>query len=253
MEQRIKMRPLPLLIVVLLMAAVVPASAYYYCCAEWVNNYSNNPDFENSNLDCNEENAKGFYYQLGGDSSWWGSFIYGDGQALDRHWKDPSKSGSGIDYIYVDKTHFAFFSGHGYSDGSGFAFGTSQDDFKLHYNDALWGNTQMDWITIDACSVLREDRHPNWYNAFGGLHSMTGFHTECHDVSNRGSNFVHRMVGTWTTQPIITAWFIAAKDTDPSTTYAAALAREGCWSDYVYGHGDQGTPGTSFLYSKYQC
>ena len=161
MEQRIKMRPLPLLIVVLLMAAVVPASAYYYCCAEWVNNYSNNPDFENSNLDCNEENAKGFYYQLGGDSSWWGSFIYGDGQALERHWKDPSKSGSGIDYIYVDKTHFAFFSGHGYSDGSGFAFGTNQDDFKLHYNDASWGNTQVDWITIDACSVLREDRHPN--------------------------------------------------------------------------------------------
>jgi hypothetical protein len=63
MEQRIKMRPLPLLIVVLLMAAVVPASAYYYCCAEWGNNYSNNPDFENSNLDCNEENAnaKGFF------------------------------------------------------------------------------------------------------------------------------------------------------------------------------------------------
>jgi len=82
---------------------------------------------------------------------------------------------------------------------------------------------------------------------------MTGFHTECYDVSDRGSTFVHRMVGTWTTQPITTAWFMAAKDTESSTTYAAALARDGCWSDYVYGHGGQGTPGTSFLYSKYQC
>jgi hypothetical protein len=251
MKQGIRVRILPLLAVMLLATVVVPASAYYYCCAEWVNNYDNNPDFEN--LGCNEENAKGFYYQLGGDSSWWGSFIYGDGQALERHWKDPSKSGSGIDYIYVDKTHFAFFSGHGYKDGSGFAFGTSQDDFKLHYNDALWGNTQMDWVTLDACKVLREDRHTNWYDAFGGLHSMTGFHTECYDVPDRGSVFVHRLIGTWTVQPITTAWFVAAKDTEPSTTYAAALARDGCWSDYVYGHGSQGTPGTSFLYSKYQC
>ncbi|KUK98505.1 MAG: hypothetical protein XE10_2035 [Methanoculleus marisnigri] len=103
-----------------------------------VNDYSNNPDF--GNLDKNDENAQGFYYQLGGDSSWWGDFIYGNGQVLERHWKDPSKPGNGIDYIYTDDMHFAFFSGHGYNDGSGFAFGTSQDDFKLHYNDALWGN-----------------------------------------------------------------------------------------------------------------
>lgn len=247
MNGKTGLQAFPMLLALLLMSVVmVPASAYYYCCAEWVNNYPPPSDLEH-----NDENAQGFYYQLGGDSSWWGDFIYGNSQALERHWKDPSKPGNGIDYIYTDDTHFAFFSGHGAPEG--FAFSSSQDDTFLSYSDALWGNTQMDWVTIDACTVLRENSHTNWYSAFGGLHSMTGFHTECHDVSDRGSNFVHRMVGTWTTQPIITAWFIAAKDTEPSTTYAAALAREGCWSDYVYGHGSQGTPGTSFLYGTYQC
>ena len=116
MKQRVKVRALSLLVVMLLTSAVmVPASAYYYCCAEWVNDYSSNPDF--TNLEHNDENAQGFYYQLGGDSSWWGSFIYGGSQALERHWKDPSKPGSGIDYIYADSTHFAFFSSHGYDDG----------------------------------------------------------------------------------------------------------------------------------------
>jgi hypothetical protein len=236
----------------LVSVVVVPASAYYYCCAEWVNDYSSNPDFT-VNLVNNDENAEGFYCQLSSKSPWYGDFIKGDSQALERHWKDSSKPGNGIDYIYTDDTNFAFFSGHGYDDGSGFAFGTTQDDFKLHYNDALWGNTKMDWITLDACRVLREDRRTNWHNAFGGLHSMTGFHTACTDVTNRGSNFARRMDGTWTTQPITTAWFMAAKDTEPSDRYAAALARDGCWGDYIYGHGSQGTPGTSFLYSKYQC
>jgi len=247
MKGKIGMKALPVLLALLLVSAmVVPASAYYYCCAEWVNNYP--PPYT---LSYNDENAQGFYYQLGGDPSWWGDFIYGNSQALERHWKDSSKPGSGIDYIYTDDTHFAFFSGHGAPEG--FKFSTSQDDALLHYSDALWGNTQMDWITLDACRVLQESTCANWCNAFGGLHSMTGFHTVCSDVMDRGSNFAHRMDGTWTTQPIITAWFMAAKDTELSDKYAAALARDGCWSDYIYGHGSQGTPGASFLYGKYQC
>lgn len=253
MDEQRKMWAISISVALLLLSVVIaPASATdYYCYAEWVNDYSSNPDF--GNLVNNDENAQGFYNQLTSRTPWWGRYIYGNSQAQERHWKDPSKSGNGIDSSYADNAHFAFFSGHGYEDGSGFAFGTSWDDFKLHYNDALWGNTLMDWVTLDACRVLREDRYTNWYSAFGGLHSMTGFHTRCSDVTDRGSNFARRLDGTWATQPVITAWFMAAKDTEASDKYAAALARSGCWSDYIYGHGSQGTPGTSFQYGKYQC
>lgn len=231
----------------LLGTVTVPASATdYYCFAEWVNNYAY-PD----QLKYNDENARGFYNQLTSKTPWWGTYVYGNSQAEERHWKDPSKSGSGIDYIYADNAHFAYFSGHGCPEG--IAFSSSRDDTLLHYNDALWGNTKMDWITLDACQVLQESTHENWENAFDGLHSMTGFHTACHDVPDRGTNFARRMDGTRTVQPVITAWFMAAKDTEPSTTYAAALAPESCWSDYVYGHGSQGTPGTVFKYEKRQC
>lgn len=238
---------MPVALLLLSMVMVVPASATdYYCYAEWVNDYSSPYQLEH-----NDENAQGFYNELTSMIPWWGRHIYGNSQAQERHWKDPSKSGNGVDSTYADNAQFAFFSGHGSPEG--FLFSTSLDDTLLSYSDALWGNTQMDWITLDACRVLRDDCYTNWYSAFGGLHSMTGFDTKCSDVTDRGSNFARRLDGTWTTQSIITAWFMAAKDTEPSDRYAAALARDGCWSDYIYGHGSQGTPGTSFLYSTYQC
>ncbi len=233
-------------IILLLTALVGTVSAYYGVSAEWVNNYQGTGLSDLSN---NDENAQGFYYGLGGDASWTGNFIRGDDNSMEKHWKDPSYSG--VDNSYMDNAYFGFFSGHGSTNG--FYFRTNNDDTLLRYSDALWGNTNLDWVALDACEVLKQSGVSNWYSSFGGVHSIVGFDTTATDVTNRGSNFASRTDGTLTTQPVITAWFMAAADTESSSSYAAALAKDGTWSDYVYGHGSQGTPGASFLYQRYQC
>jgi len=245
-------------ILVLLVAATGTVGAYG-CCAEWVNEYHGYLP----NLEHNDENAEGFYNELSSDAYWSGDFIYGDDWAWESDWKDPSRGGH--DNWYTDDTYFAFFSGHGSS--SGFYFGTTNDDHQLHYDDALWGNTKMDWIAIDACEVLKDKWFTGvsrWFDAFEGLHSICGFHTTCHDVSDRGSSFAKRMDGTWAEWTIIQSWIQAAKDTEGSSTYVAALAADvdgntntyDCWNDHIYGHGSSVNPPADppfWWYGKYQC
>ena len=242
-------------ILVLLMAIPGTISAYE-CCAEWVNEYHGYL----SDLSHNDENAEGFYNELSNDAYWSGDFIWGDDWAGESDWKDPAHNGH--DDEWVDNTHFAFFSGHGSS--SGFYFGTTNDDHQLHYSDARWGNTKMDWIAIDACEVLKQNGVSYWCSAFEGLHSICGFHTPCHDVSDRGSRFAKRMDGTWAEWTIIQAWVQAAKDTEGSTTYVAAFAADvdgststyDCWNDHIYGHGSSMNPPADppfFWYGSYQC
>jgi hypothetical protein len=236
--------------------AITGTASAYKCCAEGVNEYHGYlPD-----LSHNIENAEGFYTELGSDASWSGCFIAGDDAAWENHWKDPVYNGH--DDEWVDNTRFAFFSGHGSS--SGFYFGTTHDDHQLHYSDALWGNTGMDWIAIDACEVLKDENVANWLSAFERLHSICGFNTTCHDESDRGSRFAKRMDGTWAEWTIIQAWVQAAKDTEGPDTYVAALAADvdgststyDCWEDHIYGHGSQINPLADppfWWYCSYQC
>lgn len=242
-------------ILVLLVATTSTASAYE-CCAEGVNEYHG----YGSNLDNCIENAEGFYTELTGDASWSGGFIAGDDAAWENHWKDPSNNGH--DNEWADDTYFAFFSGHGNS--LGFYFGTTHDDHQLHYNDALWGNTKMDWIAIDACRVLNASSVTNWLSAFEGLHSICSFDTICQDRADRGSRFAKRMDGTWAEWTIIQAWIQAAMDTEGQNTYVAALAADvdgstnttDCWDDHIYGHGSSMNPPADppfWWYAKCQC
>lgn len=186
---------------ILMLLLTTSSSSAYKVCAEWVNEYHG----YKKNLNNNDENAQGFYNELSGDSYWSGAFIYGDDLAWESDWKDPSREGH--DDVFVDNAHFAFFSGHGSM--TGFYFGTEHDDHKLSNSDALWGNKNMDWITIDACKVLRDEwwSHVTWRwgDAFEGLHLICGFHTTTHDVKNRGSIFAKRMDGTWAEWTIIQA------------------------------------------------
>lgn len=245
---------------ILMLLLTTSSSSAYKVCAEWVNEYHGYQE----NLNNNDENAQGFYNELSSDSYWSGAFIYGDDLAWESDWKDPSKGGH--DDVFVDDAHFAFFSGHGSM--TGFYFGTEHDDHKLSNGDALWGNKKMDWIAIDACEVLRDEwwSHVTWRwgDAFEGLHSICGFHTTTHDVKNRGSIFAKRMDGTWAEWTIIQAWIQAAKDTEGSDTYVAALAADAdgndntydCWNDHIYGHGSQVNPPADppfWWYGKYQC
>ena len=79
-----------------------------------------------------QEEAEGFYETLSWSNSWNGLFINGNDAAMERHWKDPAFGG--VDSDYIDNTHLAFFTGHGWE--GGFVFGTAADDYELNYNEA---------------------------------------------------------------------------------------------------------------------
>lgn len=245
---------LSFIIIPLLIVSTNTAYAYD-CSAEWVCNYGGQGD-----LPYSDECAIGFYNELINDPYWDGQFIYGDYSAWERDWKDPSRSGH--DDVMVDNTHFAFFAGHGNEEG--FIFGSSVDDQQLRYTDALWGNTNLDWITIDACKVLDHTTIVNWLGSFEGLHSICGWDTPPHSSPTRGERLAKYIDGTWDTRPISEAWILAGKWTEDPTVYIAVLAADAdgststldCWNDYIYGHGSQINPPVNppfWWYSSYPC
>ena len=238
------------------------------CCickvfAEWVNDYSALPNCDD--LQYTDEDAEGFYYELDSDAYWDGYHIYGDDDAKERNWKDPNYGGSDI----ADNAEFAFFAGHGRPTSGGdlaaFIFGTEYDDHYLTCEDALWGNTKMNWIAIDSCEVLShyELTAGCWaYNAFEGLHSICGWDTACNETTFRGRYFARYMDGTWDEKTIIEAWKQATKDSQGAGYYAAAMAARDwpshswdCWDDHLYSHGPSVEPpvNPTVAYDRWDC
>lgn len=138
------------------------ASGYYYC-AEYVMDYHGHA----ANLYLSGLDAQGFYDEMYWLPNWNPKFpLMGNDSAWEKHWKDPSVMG-GIDSEWVDSAHFAYFSGHGSE--VGLEFGTMNDDYTCQYLDAKWGNTQLDWVALDACKILNETTFGYW---MGVLHSV---------------------------------------------------------------------------------
>jgi hypothetical protein len=188
---------------------------------EWVNNYhqSGLPPLLHNHL-----NANGFADELD-RVGWKDAFSWGDASAWEKDFKDASKGG--VDNQAIDSVAFGFFSGHGRI--GGFLFDTMEDDNLLHHSDALWGDGALNWLVVDACLVLNNadgQVAQRWGPAFGGLHMMLGFDTECMDSPYRGQNLARYADGSyWWEAPlsIRDAWFQAAAVTEGSGTYSAAL------------------------------
>lgn len=212
-----------------------PITHMYYGSAEWVNDY---PGTE-YDLQYSDEEAIGFTGTLDSDTYWNIRFCYGDTttpKANESHWKNPS------DYQYVDNSNIAYFSGHGDYNGFGFGDGTA-----LVYDEALWGDGQLDWIALSSCRVLNRSYNTHWDTAFEGLHAIVGWDTEGYQDPTIGSNFALKLRSGYS---VWDAWKDAlnrAYKPIYGLRYAAILAAEDgaagdCYYDHLYGHGSWTTP-----------
>jgi hypothetical protein len=211
----------------------------YTCSAEWIVDY---PGVDRDCEPCDDE-ASGFYNSLDADTYWSGDtpgFINGNSNANEDHWKDTAYGGH--DYDYIDETNFAYFSGHGGAGGIEFSDGISSS--SLTYDEALWGNTKVDWIALAACNVLNESGIDNWKSRFKGLHSIVSWSTIGMAHPSFGSKFANYLKGDDT---IWYSWQQAANDYvwEQNKYKVAILAvdtdgnfntRE-CVDDHIYGNG----------------
>lgn len=230
----------------------------YYRSAEWVNDYHE----QQPTLYCSDDEAIGFYNGLSAPS-WQGRFIFGDdnGLAQEIHWKEATDSN------YIDNTHFAYFAGHGASDRIVFYHPSDEDKRSLYYNEAHWGNGQVDWIALAACNVLNQSSYQNWKPAFSGLHSIVSWDTQGAGHQDFGQRFSYYMKTEKRT--VWESWQLAADYciTIPDRFNVAILAvdidgnqytRE-CIDDHIYGMGKawfspQGNPAPSeFVYDLHEC
>ena len=228
---------------------------------EWVNQYNGT----NPNLSACDDDAVGFYNTIG-SKGWTKSFNWGDNNAWEQDFKSPEKPGGGDDVSYIDNVDFAYFSGHG--SPTGIYDGTTIDDTKLANTDAVWGDKDLEWITLSACQTLQDPgMFDRWgWPVFKGLHMILGMHTVMSDTPDAGTYFVRLMTGDaaypafGTKYTIKEAWRLACWNALPAGQYCAMLGAAGSggdsWNDYLPGYGSQVPdpyPISYLWYIKYNC
>jgi hypothetical protein len=227
----------------------------YTCSAEWVSDFPGDPG--DSDLPHSDECAEGFYNTLNDNPPWDGAFIRGDNDtpmARAADWKDSSYP-RGMDdnpSTGIDSTNFAYFSGHGWpAAGILFAYGyPDRNEQELSYNEAIWGNSKVDWIALDACSVLNEsnNNYAVWQDSFKGLHSIVGWSTTGMCCEDTGLLFADRLLDEktiWYSWKYATDYVIhfpdykvgiLAVDIDGNTN------TKECIDDHIYGQGTWFSP-----------
>ena len=80
---------------------------------------------------------------------------------------------------------------------------------NLTYDEALWGNTEVDWIALAACNVLNESNIDNWKPRFKGLHSIVSWSTTGLAHQYFGWKFANNLKNEYS---IWNAWIRASND-----------------------------------------
>ena len=228
-------------------ASILPlgsALANCYRCAGWeaVKNYHGTaPDLPKTIPEGQKFQAALNDYS----STWTNDFHWTNDAAWERDFKDATKGGT--DNHWADDVDLMLFAGHGNT--AGFYFGVNMDDRQVHYNDALLGNKDLEWIIIDACEVLKDD--PNMWNRWGwpvfkGLHYILGYSSTTNDVDTRGRYFLtYAMQHRWRVRD---AWIRATILSENGTTAAymrADNASSDTYNDHLWGFGHVSTDPTN--------
>lgn len=182
-------------------------------------------------------------------------FNWGDNNAWERDFKDPTKGGQ--DSSYVDDVDLTFYTGHAGDWGWWFC-NTTHDDQYLQYPDAYLGDRDLEWLGIAACGPLQavdgagKQWYTRWGPAFQGLHLLMGYATTSYDNTVEGPNFARYILGLpglgWLGFGPITvrqAWAQMAIDAQPSSVTWAEMGVFGSgglsdWNDYFWGRGPTG-------------
>ncbi len=174
-------------------------------------------------------------------------FNWGEGNAWERDFIDPSRRGDGLDGFYVDNADFVFYTGH--ANGNGFSFCSAQSDTFLGYGDGVrWGNNpDLEWLIIAACGPLQlESGGQRWWQRWGptfdGLHLFMGYQTITYDNTDEGRLVAQYSLAGWTVR---NAWIQTAIDVQgPSEVWAVmGVIGPGGWvnyNDHLWGYGSVG-------------
>lgn len=217
---------------------------------EWINKF---PDLSGaSRLYFRDNCAEGFYDELT-SHGWSGRFCFGNDDAWEDDFKDPSNSGNDDDY--VDGRDIVMIATHGNPDC--FVFNSSHDDQYLYSSEAIWGDdTDLEWIVLDACGCLENGEHVDWHSAYSKLHTICGFDTNAHDKPNRGEKFAQKLLSSYT---VVQAWYYACEATEGSGTDCATMGvyrPHNTRGDYIWGEGsvaDDSSSPTAFWYNSHNC
>jgi len=170
-------------------------------------------------------NATGFVNRFA-TSGVGATFNWGEAAAWEIDFKEPTLGGQ--DTSVADSVDLVFYTGH--ASGDGFMFCSSMSDGALTYNEARWGNTNMEWLVTAACGPLQDTSSglswdARWGQAFQGLHLLLGYATVSFDNTIEGSHFADYLLRD-NPLPVRDAWINAAMDAQPS---GVTWAEMGVW------------------------
>ena len=176
-------------------------------------------------------------------------FNWGDLNAWERDFRDPAFGGS--DTQWIDNVDVAFYTGH--ANGNGFTFSSAVDDGFLAFDEARWGNHDLEWLVIAACGPLQLTTNglswaQRWGPAFDGLHLLMAYANDSRDNEREGRIFARAILGEGESpKRVRTAWVKAATTVQPSSVTFAVMGvatSNGVsnWNDYFWGRGTGGGP-----------
>ena len=126
----------------------------------------------------------------------------------------------GDDLHYIDNVDHALASFHGQPGGF---FLTGQHDMRFFfYDSAIWGDGDLEWITLKSCDILANDATfgpdadpaKRWGQAFHGLHTLFGYSTIAGSVDSTAPAYALFMLHSWRLRD---AWETANHLTQPAT------------------------------------
>ncbi len=231
---------------------------------EWVEKYHGH----GSDLNDSQYNSEGFYDTLY-EKGWTRRFNWGDDGAFERDFE--KESVGGWDYWYIDDVDFAWFYGHG--NPYAFYFGTDHDGdgintYRVHYTEAEWGDKDLEWIVIIACSILKQSEggisvFDRWgWPVFKGLHTILGFASTAYDkpfgywpYERAGRRYVLYMTDEGP-RTITQGWVKTTVEWQDDRVWGAYLSTCTNVEDYLPGYGtvypDEDPP-TCLVWRRWQC
>ncbi|MHA1137888.1 MAG: DUF6345 domain-containing protein [Candidatus Thorarchaeota archaeon] len=170
-----------------------------------------------------ETNIEGWYNKMGTTGGYSREFNWGEYSAWEEDFKDVTHSGT--DTTWIDAVDFVYYQDHG--GPNGVAFTSNHDDKGLHYLHMRLGDGDLDSIVFDACKPLAwenpdgDNVFERWAPAMQGVHQVCSFATNSMNSAVRGTNFATYMTDLGMT--IVSAWFRATLETEPSEHLAAVF------------------------------
>jgi len=151
---------------------------------------------------------------------WSAPYVYGSTSAWENDWTDDEN-------YYIDNVDFAYFSGHGSTQGFYFGVGgdTRGDNIATAEDVAYkWGTNDNDWIGISACNIL-DDPFSNlqrWSRAMNGTRLLMSMKTVMSDVDFGVALGWHMRWGNSMAQ----AWFKSTNEKLPNWQISRILGEE---------------------------